>query len=215
MKIFKNISLLGFLPIFFLSCGNTTPQTPESNENIQVEYDTCDDPDAPISCSFRNLPENLSSTMKISKENEPGEKLVITGTIYKADGKSPYPNIILYAYHTDNKGDYSKSGTETGAQKWQGHLHGWCKTDDNGQYTIQTIKPARYPDNTIPAHIHAAIKKENGQMYWISDFVFKNDNLVDENYLSSVNGVGGTGVVDIKKNAENTWIGVRDIVLTK
>ena len=56
--------------------------------------------------------------MTIAGKNEPGEKLIISGTIYKADGKSPYPNITIYAYHTDSKGYYSKNGTETGVQKW-------------------------------------------------------------------------------------------------
>jgi protocatechuate 3,4-dioxygenase beta subunit len=153
--------------------------------------------------------------MTIAGENEPGEKLEISGTIYKADGKSPYPDIIIYAFHTDNTGHYSKNGTETGVQKWHGRLYGWCKTDGNGQYKIETIRPARYPDNSMPAHIHAAIKKDNEQIYWITDYVFRDDNLVNEKYLSSLSNVGGTGVVDINKSAENTWTGKRDIVLTQ
>ena len=45
-------------------------------------------------------------------------------------------------------------------------------------------------------------------------FVFKDDDLVNEKYLSGiVHMVGGTGVVNLKKNA-NTWTGTRDIVLT-
>jgi transglutaminase/protease-like cytokinesis protein 3 len=67
----------------------------------------------------------------------------------------------------------------------------------------------------MPAHIHAAIKKDNGQMYWITDYVFRDDNLVNEKYLSSLSNVGGTGVVEINKNDENTLTGKRDMVLTK
>ena len=68
----------------------------------------------------------------------------------------------------------------------------------------------------MPAHIHAAIKKDDGQMYWISDFVFKDDDLVNEKYLSGiVNMVGGTGVVNIQRDAGGTWRGTRNIVLTK
>jgi hypothetical protein len=52
-------------------------------------------------------------------------------------------------------------------------------------------------------------------MYWITDYVFRDDSLVDEKYLSSLSNVGGTGVVDIKKDSENIWTGVRDIVLTQ
>jgi protocatechuate 3,4-dioxygenase beta subunit len=152
--------------------------------------------------------------MTIADQKETGEKLMISGTIFKAYGKTPFPDIILYAYHTDSKGYYSKSGNETGVQKWHGHFHGWCKTDSNGYYEIHTIRPARYPDNTMPAHIHAAIKTDSGKMFYITDFVFKDDSLVNEKYLSSLVNIGGTGVVDIKKTTENTWTGKRDIILT-
>jgi protocatechuate 3,4-dioxygenase beta subunit len=161
------------------------------------------------------MPATLTSTMNIDIQKETADKLVISGTIFKADGKTPFPNIILYAYHTDSKGYYSKNGNETGVQIWHGRSHGWCKTDKNGYYEIHTIRPARYPDNSMPAHIHAAIKKGNGQMYWITDYVFRDDNLVNEKYLSSLSNVGGTGVVDINKNDENIWTGKRDIVLTQ
>ena len=211
-----NISIFCVLFITVLSCGQTSSPEQVSESYTQNLKDTCDNPDAPISCSFVNMPLSLSNTLTIAGKNEPGAELIISGTLYKKDGKSPYPNIIIYAYQTDSKGFYSKNGRETGAQKWHGHLHGWCKTDSNGFYKIQTIRPARYPDNSMPAHIHAAVKKENGHMYWISDFVFKDDDLVNAKYLSTIaNMVGGTGVVDVHRNAENKWIGIRNIVLTQ
>ncbi len=155
--------------------------------------------------------------MTIADEDEPGEKLVISGTIFKPDGKATYPDVILYAYHTDSKGLYSKSGMETGAQRWHGHLHGWCKTDQNGNYKIHTIRPAPYPDNSMPAHIHMAIKKPHGETpYYVSDFVFKDDSLANDHYLkSTIALIGGSGVVDMTKSSDGTWLGLRDIVLTK
>ena len=210
-----NVSIIALLTLFLLSCGQSTTPHLDSQEKVSQQADTCDNPDADISCSFVNMPTSLSGTMTIAGENEPGEKLIISGIIYKADGKSPYPNVIIYAYHTDSKGYYSKNGTETGAQKWHGHLHGWCKTGSNGAYSIHTIRPARYPDNSMPAHIHAAIKKDDGKMYWITDYVFKDDSLVNEKYLSSLRNIGGTGIVDITRDAGNTWVGKRDIVLIK
>ena len=159
------------------------------------------------------MPATLTSIMRITNQSEAGAKLIISGTIFKADGKTPYPDVILYAFHTDSKGYYSKNGTETGVQKIHGRLHGWCKTDKNGYYEIQTIRPARYPDNTIPAHIHAVVKTSSGQIYRITEFVFKDDDLVDEKYISSLTDVGGTGVVDIRMSPDNIWTGKRDIVL--
>lgn len=213
MTTIMNISIFGLLVLTYFSCGQTSSQRDGNQQIIHAQKDSCDDPDANISCCFINMPTTLTSTMTITNQKEAGEKLIISGTTFKADGKTPYPNVILYAYHTDSKGYYSKNGTETGVQKWHGRLHGWCKTDKNGYYEIQTIRPALYPDNSMPAHIHTAIKKDSGQMYWITDYVFKDDYLVNEKYLSSLVNVGGTGVVDINKNPENIWTGKRDIIL--
>jgi protocatechuate 3,4-dioxygenase beta subunit len=159
------------------------------------------------------MPEKLTTIMKIVPANESGDKLFITGTVLKSDGKTPYPNVILYAYQTDNTGYYPKNGNETGIQKWHGYLHGWCKTDSNGYYEIHTIRPACYPDNSMPAHIHTAVKLDSGEMLYLNDFVFKDDDLVNQKYLSSLVNIGGTGVVDLYKNSENVWTGKRDVVI--
>lgn len=212
MNIMK-ISILGLLVLTSLSCGQTNSERQGNQHIVHAQVDTCDSPDANINCCFINMPATLTNTLIITDQDASAERLIISGTFFKADGKTPYPNVILYAYHTDSKGYYSKNGTETGFQKWHGRLHGWCKTDSNGYYEINTIRPARYPDNSMPAHIHMAIKTDNQQVYWISDFVFNDDSLVDNKYLASLTTVGGTGVVDIKKSSENIWTGKRNIVL--
>ncbi len=199
------------------SCGpaaSTPPERPAPT--AQTAPDPCDNPDAAISCCFVNAPAKLDKVMAITGSRpETGEQLVISGTVFKADGKTPYPNVLLYAYHTDSKGYYAKSGRETGIQKWHGRLHGWCKTDQNGNYEIRSIRPARYPNNTIPAHIHAALKEPGGkQPYYISDFVFKDDKLVNDKYLKYiVSLVGGSGIVAVTKSATGTWIGQRNITV--
>jgi protocatechuate 3,4-dioxygenase beta subunit len=150
----------------------------------------------------------------IITKNDDGNKLIITGTILKADGVTPYPDVFLYAYHTDKTGHYSKNGKETGIQKWHGALHGWCKTDKNGKYEIHTIRPARYPEGKFPAHIHAAIKEPSKEPYYISDFVFNDDEFVDSLYLNSFDLPGGKGVVDVIKK-DGTWIGQRNIITSQ
>ena len=82
----------------------------------------------------------------------------------------------------------------------------------NGNYEIHTIRPARYPDNTIPAHIHSAIKTAKGLVSWIPDFVFRDDTLVDEKYLSSYYEAA-SGVVDLTLDNDKTWKGKRDIII--
>ena len=200
---------------FLILTVSSCMEAQQNRPGVQtLTNDDCDDsPDVNIECYFVNMPDNLESTMIIPSEGETAKELIITGTIYKADGKTPYQYAILYAYHTDSDGYYSKRGNETGIQKWHGKLHGWCRTDSAGHYTIKTIRPAPYPNNSIPAHIHSAVKLPDNSMLHINDFVFADDPLIDEEYKSSFERqVGGTGIMELLK-IDNVWIGQRDIIL--
>ncbi|WP_136666977.1 intradiol ring-cleavage dioxygenase [Flavobacterium sp. H122] len=207
-----------YLCVCILIVSLSCQQTISKNDIIQTassvnQKDDCDNPDANINCCFKNMPERLTSTMVIPSNDSNGEKMVLNGTIYKKDKSTPYPNIILYAYHTDSKGEYSKKGNEKEVQKWHGSHYGWCKTDENGNYRIETIRPASYPGTTNPAHIHAAVKTQDKQVpFYITDFVFKDDPLLTKIQPNKFSYQGGTGVVDVKK-VNNVWIGKWDIIL--
>ena len=121
-----------------IACGQVSSNGKvESTAGSQVQKDSCDNPDADINCSFIHMPSSLNNVLTIAGKNESGERMVISGKVFKSDGKTPYSNVILYAYQTDSEGYYSKSGKEQGAQKWHGRLHAWCKTDRYGKYQIQ------------------------------------------------------------------------------
>ena len=68
----------------------------------------------------------------------------VSGTIFQRDGKTPAEGIILYIYHTDQKGKYPTTGMkQLGQTTWI--PQGWIKTDKTGKYTFYTLKPAPYP----------------------------------------------------------------------
>ena len=217
MATLKNHSILlaTFCGLALFSCNSPAPESGAAlTTSLQNVSEKCDNPDADIECCFLNMPVSLSSVMDICGPEEPGERLILTGRVFKADGKTPFPDVIIYAYHTDNKGFYSKSGQETGVQRWHGRLHGWCRTDSEGHYEIHTIRPASYPNSDAPAHIHSAIKKPDGSMpFYISDFVFRDDPFVSEMEISRGRYPGGSGIVDVVKSPEGVWTGNRDLVL--
>lgn len=199
----------------FISCSSSSVHQDENKlPHLESGNDTCDDPDSDINCCFVNMPDDISEVMVIAGEKEDGERLIIFGKVVNKDMKTPVKNAIIYAYHTDSKGLYSRSGNETGAQKWHGKLHGWCKTNAEGRYEIRTIRPASYPNSTAPAHIHAAVKLPEGvKPFYIKDFVFDDDPFVDEDMRNGKQyGVGEHGVVNLKKE-NGIWIGERDLVI--
>src|SRR5688572_15322944 len=52
-------------------------------------------------------------------------RIAINGTVYKEDGKTPAPGVIIYIYHTDQAGVYPTRGDEKGWAKRHGYLRGW------------------------------------------------------------------------------------------
>lgn len=159
-------------------------------------------------CGMQDMPSRLSSDIRIAPKSEAGEPLVITGRVVRKDGKTPAAGVVLYAYHTNAKGIYPKRGDEKGNDRRHGYLRGWLRTDGQGRYRITTIRPGSYPQGGNPAHIHMTVKDGNGEEYWIDEIHFAGDP-----YLTP--RMSGPGVITLKKDADGTWRGTRDIVLPR
>jgi protocatechuate 3,4-dioxygenase beta subunit len=161
---------------------------------------------------FDGMPTTLTSSTTIASSAEPGERMVITGTIYKADGKTPAPDVILYVYHTDAKGIYAPAPDQKMAIR-HGHLRGWIKTDASGKYMLNTIRPGAYPSNRAAQHIHPIIKEPGLSIYWIDEYLFDDDPLLTDNEKNHQEKRGGSGIIHLTKNTQGVWIGQRDIIL--
>ncbi|HEY3252223.1 MAG TPA: intradiol ring-cleavage dioxygenase [Ignavibacteria bacterium] len=159
--------------------------------------------------------ENLTSTDTLPDYNEAGPKLIISGIVYKKDGITPAPDIVIYIYHTDQNGYYSGKGNATGWGKRHGYIRGWMKTNEKGEYKFYTLKPAPYPNANSPAHIHVTIKEPDKNEYYIDEYVFEDDPLVDKNYRNMAQNRGGDGIISLNKNEDGMLIGKRDITLGK
>jgi protocatechuate 3,4-dioxygenase beta subunit len=92
-----------------------------------------------------------TSTAVLAGPKEPGERLVVTGTVFAPDGVMPAAGVFLYAYNTDAAGHYNN---ERGLPP---RLRGWMKTGPDGRYEYRTVKPASYPGSRIPAHVHTQL----------------------------------------------------------
>ncbi len=191
------------------SCSQDKKQDIDKHTKIIVG-DGCEDCEAIYESPIPF--ENLNWIDTLPDFNEAGPKLEISGAIYKSDGITPASEVVLYVYHTDQSGHYPKSGQETGRH---GYIRGWLKSDDNGEYKFYTLKPAKYPTNDAPAHIHAIIKEPDKNEYWLDDYVFADDNLVNEDFKKIVQDRGGSGIISLTKNENDMLIGKRDIILGK
>ena len=183
----KKSCILFFLLLLctFSACG----QTPESTQ-IHVGG-PCEGCEAIYEYGDRNL---ISvDTLPGFDHNKP--QLIITGTVFQKDERTPAENVIIYIYHTNREGVYETFSNETGWAERHGSYRGWVKTGPDGKYRFYTFRPASYPGTEIPEHIHMTVKEPTTNEYYIESIQFSDDPFLTESERSRLRQRGGSGIV--------------------
>ena len=198
----NNIYLIGFLLILF-SCQSQTERKTD-----QLVGGPCEGCEAIHEYGSKIL--SAIDTLPKYQDTEP--KLIIFGTVFQQDGKTPAEDIILYIYQTNRKGIYEKRGDEKGWAKRHGFIRGWVKTGKDGNYTFYTFRPGAYPGRNEPEHIHLTVKEPARNEYYLDDYVFEDDPLLTKSEREKLRNRGGSGLV--MPTLENNILTVkRDIIL--
>jgi protocatechuate 3,4-dioxygenase beta subunit len=157
--------------------------------------------DAPASVSWRTA---------LSTAADRGEKMLISGTVFEADGKRGAPDVLIYLYHTDIEGYYGRKSGE----HQHGRYRGWLLTDAAGRFEFETIKPAPYPENRFAAHIHMTVTTQTMREDWIDSILFEGDSLISARERERAGRKGGFNpIVKLEKTAAGVWRARRDIQL--
>ena len=145
---------------------------------------------------------------RIVADNEPGEPLIVSGTIYSPDGKQPLEGITLFVYQTDATGVYTTSGGDNRATR----IHGVMRTNAQGKYEFRTIKPGSYPNSRNPAHIHAYVSGPGYPEYWIDEYLFADDPFIRDEDKRKASGQGTfSPILSLTRGADGILRAVRDI----
>jgi protocatechuate 3,4-dioxygenase beta subunit len=155
---------------------------------------------------FDGMPAELAAQARIAPAGEPGEPMVVAGTVRDAAGRA-VPDVVVYAYHTDARGIYPR------AETLHGRLRGWAKTGPDGGYRFETIRPAGYPGTALPQHVHFHVLEPGRCTYWIDDLLFEDDPRLTERERARPEGRGGDGIGRPARDAAGVWHARRDIVL--
>lgn len=208
MKIFVFCNLMVVL-LSFGTCNGQNTRVAETDKKAIVGggCESCE-------LMYIGMPEDITSVSTSAGWFEKGQKLVITGTVFHLDGKTPAKDVIVYYWQTDNNGYYSEGPGLDKRAKRHGHIRGWVKTGADGQYTIKTIRPAPYPGDAIPAHIHLAIKEPDiDNEYYTDEINFDDDKLLVPHFrIYPQENRGGSGVVRVLLK-DSLQIAEHDIVL--
>jgi protocatechuate 3,4-dioxygenase beta subunit len=192
MKTSLSTTLLLYL-FLFTSC-NGQPQIDKVKKSVIVGggCDGCE-------LMYVGMPSYIDSIDTSPEWTEKGQKLIVTGTVYQLDGITKAKEVIIYYWQTDNDGYYSPRPNMEGAAMRHGHIRGWVKTNADGRYTIKTVRPAPYPNDNLPAHIHLSIKESDiDNEYYTDEIHFANDSLLapyQQKY--SFDNRGGSGIVNV------------------
>ena len=165
---------------------------------------------------YEDMPATITSHERIAPVSEPGEPLTVTGRVSGPDGK-PRSGVIVYAYHTDHTGIYPPPARRrSDASNFHGRLRGWVRSDAQGRFTFDTIRPANYPNSTMPQHIHMHVIEPGCGTYIIDEMWFTDDvmfqRLSPEEREREARGAGGSGIVTPHRKGRG-WEVTRDIHL--
>ena len=104
------------------------------------------------------------AVLVLAGPNEPGERMIVAGKVWHADGRKAAGNQRVLVYQTDHKGDY---GSKLGSR--DARLSGWLTTDPEGHYEVRTIRPGAYRSGDTPAHIHFVVGGSNMELQFLDD----------------------------------------------
>jgi protocatechuate 3,4-dioxygenase beta subunit len=204
----KTLFKIGYFVILLGLATSCNGQTKNTNNNKIVGG-----PFENAEFMYIGMPDKINSVDTSAGWTQKGQKLLITGTIFKLDGKTPAPNVILYYYHTDINGYYAnKEGLDQRVVR-HGYIRSWVKSDETGKYAIYTVRPAPYPNEDMPAHIHPSIKEPNiDKEYYIDEFVFDDDRLLTTAKRKVLENRGGSGILRVL-NSGDLQIAEHNIIL--
>ena len=156
-----------------------------------------------------DVPDNVSWRMAFPVSRDDGEPILISGTVYKPDGKTTAPNTLIYFYHTDKYGIYGREG-----QPQHGRFRGWMLTDGKGRYEFTSIRPASYPNSTQSQHVHMTVTTLDSREDWIDSILFEGDPLITSRERGWSGKRGGFDpIVSLVKGKDGIQRAVRDIQL--
>jgi catechol 1,2-dioxygenase len=159
---------------------------------------------------------------RLAGPDEAGERLVLTGTVFSADCRTPLPGALIEVWQANHAGLYDTNTPGNFTEATTFHLRGMLRTNEAGRYEIDTVVPGRYPvppnlpglekyaGLTRPAHVHFRVM-ESLHVPLTTQLYFKGDPFVRKDPWASRKS---TLAIDLKQVGQQLH-GTFNIVLAR
>jgi protocatechuate 3,4-dioxygenase beta subunit len=154
-------------------------------------------------------PRLASPSSEIVGPDEPGQRLIVSGTLYGDDGRTALAGVTVYVYQTDVTGLYNRDGRFGAPHR----IRGWANTDEHGRYEFSTIRPGHYPNRTSPAHIHMTVCRRDIPEWWLPEIMFQGDPLLTDADYGAATRDGRFSNVQALVQHDGYWRCSRDVRL--
>lgn len=141
----------------------------------------------------------LTGRVELAPAGEPGEPMIVSGTVFAPDGRRAMAGLTVYAYHTDARGLYARDGG------MMPRLRGWMVTDRAGRYEVRSIRPAPYPNRSIPAHVHFNAWGAGTPRQGFEQLEFEGDPLVTDERMAQSRRLARFGMVRRMERRDGVW----------
>jgi catechol 1,2-dioxygenase len=103
-----------------------------------------------------------------------GRRLVVSGTVYRADCRTPLAGASIEVWQTNAEGEYGP-GQGTGDERCC-YLAAALRTDRQGRYRFETVRPGHYKGERQPppAHIHFEVRHPDAAGL-LTELLFEDD----------------------------------------
>lgn len=128
-----------------------------------------------VAQSAHLAPPDAPSTGRLTPVGEPGPPLSVNGVVVDPDGK-PVTGASLYAFQTDAEGYY---GVKPASDNRNPRLKILLRTDAQGRWSFETIRPGSYPGSRVPGHIHFEVSA-SGFSTNVFEIVFAGDPFITD-----------------------------------
>jgi protocatechuate 3,4-dioxygenase beta subunit len=155
---------------------------------------------------------DLSHRLVLASAEEPGERLHLRGTLRDPVG-TPLPGRPVQVFQTDAEGYYRRGpdGRDLGWRR--ARLSAWLRTDEDGRFEVETIRPGGYPGRRSPAHLHFRTPAPHGGGERELTLYFEEDPRLTPEMRDHLTRFPHNVIRPLVRDTEGTWRCTVDLAL--